>query len=91
MKFTNPEMAGEALEKSNMGGACSVYGGGEKCLQVGKPEGKRLLGRPIPGWEDNIKAVLEEVVCGVMDWIELAQDRDKWWTFVKVVMNFRVP
>ena len=46
---------------------------------VGKPEGKRPLGRPRRRWEDNIKMDLQEVGCGGMDWIELAQDRDKWW------------
>jgi hypothetical protein len=44
---------------------------------VGKPEGKRLLGRPRRGWEDNIKADLQEVACGVIDWIEMAKDRDR--------------
>ena len=57
---------------------------------VGKPEGKRPLGRPRRRWEDNIKMDLQEVGCGGMDWIELAQDRDRWWTFVIVVMNYRV-
>ena len=45
---------------------------------VGKPEGKRPLGRPRGRWEDNIKMDLQEVGCGGMDWIELAQDRDRW-------------
>jgi len=45
---------------------------------VGKSEGKRPLGRPRPIWEDNIKMDLQEVECGVMDWIDLAQDRDRW-------------
>ena len=45
---------------------------------VGKPEGKRPLGRPRYKWEDNIKMDLQEVGCGAMDWIELAQDRDRW-------------
>ena len=57
---------------------------------VGKPEGKRPLGRPRRSWEDNIKMDLQEVggVCG--DWIELAQDRDRWRALVSAVMNFRV-
>jgi len=58
---------------------------------VEKPEGKRLLGRPRRRWEDNIKMDLQEVGCGGMDWIELAQDRDSWRTFVNAVMNLRVP
>jgi len=45
---------------------------------VGKPEGKRTLGRPRRRWEDDIKIDLQEVGCGVMNWIELAQDRDRW-------------
>jgi hypothetical protein len=58
---------------------------------VGKPEGKRLLGRPRRRWEDNIKMDLQEVECGGMDWIELAQDRDRWRALVNAVMNLRVP
>ena len=54
---------------------------------VGKPEGKRPLGRSRRRWEDNIKINLQEVGCGDMDWIELAQDRDRWRAFVNVVMN----
>jgi len=58
---------------------------------VGKPEGKRPLGRPRCRWEDNIKMDLNEVGCGGMDLIELAQDRDKWQAFVNAVMKLRVP
>ena len=57
---------------------------------VGKPEGKRTLRRPKRRWEDNIKMDLQEVGCGGMDWIELAQDRDRWWALVSTVMNLRV-
>ena len=57
---------------------------------VGKPEGKRPLGRPRPRWEDNIKMDLQEVV-GVGDWMELAQDKDRWRELVNKVMDFRVP
>ena len=59
-------------------------------LFVGKPEGKRLLGRPRRRWVDNIRADLQEVGCGYMDWIGLAQDRDKWRTLVSAVMNLRL-
>jgi len=58
---------------------------------VGNPEGKRLLGRPRRRWEDNIKFELQEVGCGGMDWIHLAQDRDRWWALVNVVMNLWFP
>jgi len=58
---------------------------------VGKPEGKRPLGRPRRRWEDKIKMDLQEVGCGAMDWIELAQDRDRWRALVIAVMNLRVP
>ena len=57
---------------------------------VGKPEGKRPLGRPRRRWEDNIKTVLQEVGCGGMDWIELAQNRDRWRALEKAVMNLGV-
>jgi len=58
---------------------------------VGKPEGKRPLGRHRHSWEDNIKMDLQEVGCGDRDWIELAQDRDRWRALVNVVINLRVP
>ena len=57
---------------------------------VGKPEEKRPLGRPRLRWADNIKMDLQEVGCGYMDWVGLAQDRDRWQTFLSAVMNFRV-
>jgi len=58
---------------------------------VGKSGGKRPVGKPRRRWEYNIKMDLQEVGCEGMDWIELAQDRDKWRVFVKAVMNLRVP
>ena len=58
---------------------------------VGKPEGKRPLGRPKRRWADNIRMDLQEVGCGYVDWIGLAQDRDRWRTLVSAVMNLRVP
>jgi len=57
---------------------------------VGKSEGKRPLGRPRRRWEDNIKMDLQEVGCGGMDWIELAQDRDRWRALVIAIMILRV-
>jgi len=54
---------------------------------VGKPEGQRPLGGPRRRWEDNIKIDLQELICGGMDWIELAQDRDSWRALVNEVMN----
>ena len=58
---------------------------------VGKPEGKRPLGRPRQRWEDNIKMDLMEVGCGGLDWIEIDEDRDRWRDLVNEVMNLRVP
>jgi hypothetical protein len=62
-----------------------------KCKENTRPEGKRPLGRPRCRWEDNIKMALQEVKRGGMDWIELAQDRDRWRALVNAVMNLRVP
>jgi hypothetical protein len=58
---------------------------------VGKPDGKRPLGRPRSRWVDNIRMDLQEVECGYVDWIGLAQDRDRWRKLVSAVMNLRVP
>jgi len=65
-------------------------GRGVHRVLVGKPEGKRPLGRPRYRWEDNIKMDLWEVGGGG-DWMQLAQDRDRWRALVNAVMNFRVP
>jgi hypothetical protein len=60
-------------------------------ILVGKPEGKRPLGRPRRRWEDNIKMDVREIGWGGVDWIELAQDRDQWRALLNRVMNIRVP
>jgi hypothetical protein len=69
-----------------MGESTSVYR-----VLMGKPEGKRPLGRSRRRWEDNIKMDLQEVGCGGMNWIELSQDRDRWRARVNAVMILRVP
>ena len=76
-----------------MSGACGAYGEGRGVhrVLVGKPEGKRPLVRPRRRWENNIKMDLQEVGGGCGDWMELAQDRDRWWALVNTVMNLRVP
>ena len=71
---------------ARMGASRGVYR-----VLVGKPEGNRPLGRHRRRWGDNINMDLEEVGCGGVDWIELAQDRDRWWALVNAVMNLRVP
>ena len=60
-------------------------------VSVGKSEQKSPLGKPRHRWEDNIKINLHELGCGVVDWIELAQDRDSWRVLVNAVMNLRIP
>jgi len=72
-----------------MGGSCSTYGEerGVYGVIVGKPEGKRLLGR----WEDNIKMDFQGSRMRSIDWIAVAQDRDMWLVFVHTLMNLRVP
>jgi len=70
---------------ARMGEESEVYRG-----LLGKPEGRRQLGRPRRRWVDNIRTDLQTVGCGYMDWIGLAQDRDRWRTLVSAVMNLRV-
>jgi hypothetical protein len=60
-------------------------------ILVGEPEGKRPLGRPRSRWVDNTKVDLREIGWDVMDWIDLVEDRDRWWSLVNTVMNLRVP
>jgi hypothetical protein len=85
--------AGGKIEKNEMGRALARMGEGRGVhrVLVGKPEGTRPLGRPRHRWEDNIKMDLEEVGGGCGDWMERAQDRDRWRALVSRVMNFRVP
>jgi hypothetical protein len=71
---------------ARMGERKSVYR-----VLVGKPEGKRPLGIPRHRWEDNIKMDLQDVGCGGVDWIELAQGRNSWRALVNAVMNLRIP
>ena len=70
--------------------ACMEEGRGVNNVLVGKPGGKKPLRRPRRRWEDNIKMDLEEVGRGFGDWVELAQDKDRWRALVSTVMNFRV-
>jgi hypothetical protein len=77
-----------------MGGACCAHGGelrGAYNILVGKPEGRRLLGKLRHRWEDNIKMDLREIGFGDADWINLAQDKDRWRALVNMVMSLRVP
>jgi hypothetical protein len=60
-------------------------------ILVGKPEGRRSLGRPRLRWVDNIKIDFRETGWDGVDWVDLAQDRDQWWALVNTVMNLRVP
>jgi hypothetical protein len=76
-----------------MGGSCSTNGEKRNAyrLLVGKPEGKRPLGRPRRRWVGNIRMGLGEVGWGDVDWIDLAQDRNRWRALVNSVLNLRVP
>jgi hypothetical protein len=71
--------------------ACMGEGRGVLRVLVGKPEAKKPYGRPRHRWEDNIKTGPQEMGCGGMDWIEVAQDRDRWWALMNAVMNVLVP
>jgi hypothetical protein len=83
----------DKIEKNGMGGTCSTTGEVRVVCRVlvGKPDGTRPLGRPRRRWEDNIRMDLEEEGCGCVDWIGLAQNRDRWWALVSAVRNLRVP
>jgi len=84
--------SGDQIQKTELGGACSAYGEKERCIQglVGKPKGKRALGKPRRRWDD-IKMDLKEVGCRGMHWTDLAEDRDRWRAVVNAVMILRVP
>jgi hypothetical protein len=84
---------GDKIENNEMGWACGTYGRLEGLYRVlvGKPEEKRPLGRSRRRWVDNIGMDLQGVGCGYVDWIGLAQDRDRWRSLVSAVMNLRVP
>jgi hypothetical protein len=75
-----------AMHVAHMGEGRGVYR-----VSVGKPEGKRDLGRPRQRWEGKIKLDLQEVGCGSMDWIKLPQDMDRWQALTNAVMNLQVP
>jgi hypothetical protein len=84
---------GDQVKKTEMSRTYSTYGErrGAYRVLVEKPEGRRPLGRPKRRWKDNIKVDLREVEWGDADWIDLAQDRDKWRALMNAVMNLRVP
>jgi hypothetical protein len=81
------------VKEAAIGRACSTNGEKRNTYRtlVGNPEGKRPLGRPRRRYVDDIKMELTEIGWGGMDWIHLAQDRDRWRALVNTVLNFRVP
>jgi len=81
------------IENNEMGEhvACMGERTGVYRVLMRKPKGKIPLGRPSCRWEDNVKVDLQEVGCGAMNRIDVAQDRDRWWALVNVIMNLRVP
>jgi len=83
IKSRRMRWAGHVARMGEERGVCRVL--------MGKREGRRPLARPRRRWVDNIRMDLQEVGCGYMDWIGLAQDRDRWRTLVGAVMNLRVP
>jgi hypothetical protein len=92
--YSSPNIV-RMIKSSRMRGAGYVArmeeGRGVYRVLVGRPEGKRPLGRPRRRWEDSIKMDLREIETDGVNWIQLAQDRVQWWTCVITVMNLRVP
>ena len=92
--YTSPNIV-RVIKSRRMRWAAHVARMGEErevySFLVGKPEGRRPMGRPRLRWVDNIRTDLQEVRCVYMDWIGLAQDGDRWRTLVSAVMNLRVP
>jgi hypothetical protein len=83
IKVRRTRWAGHVARKEEVRGAYNIL--------VGRPEGRRPLGRPRCRWEDNIKMDLWEIGFGYVDWVHWAQDRDRWRALVNTVMNLRVP
>ena len=92
--YSSPNIV-RVIKSRRMGWAGHVARMGEERgvyrVLVGKPEGRKPLGRPRRRWVDNIRMDLHDVGCGYMDWIGLAQDRDRWRTLVSAVINLRIP
>jgi hypothetical protein len=91
--YSSPDIIRQIKVKEHeVGRACGTHGTGEKMYKVlvGKPEGKRPVGRPRRRWEDGIRIDLREIGLGGVDWIRLAQDRDRWRAVVSAVMSLRV-
>jgi hypothetical protein len=90
-----PKHVAELIKVSRMRWAGHVArkgeGRGAYRILVGRPEGRRPFGRTRSRWDDNNKMDLQEVGCGGMEWIDMAQDRDRWWAVVNAVMNLLVP
>jgi hypothetical protein len=93
MICTDHQVSGDQIKKKEMCGECGTYGEKEIShgVLVGRPERKRPLGRHMLNWDDNIKMDLKEVGWGDMDWIDVAQDRDRRRALVNAVMNIWVP